>query len=100
MLLALHLQSSADIQKFTEVSANLDAEGKKSLDYMLKTGILLNNKSNDKTSTLDNLHKIITNKRANGLDAKTMLNDTVKTIANPLIITQHFGNIPDYRNYP
>ena len=89
------LQSSSDIQKFTEVSANLDAEGKKSLDYMLKTGVLLNNKSNDKSSTLDNLHKIITNKRANGLDAKTMLNDTVKTIANPFIITQHFGNIPD-----
>ena len=62
---------------------------------MLKTGVLLNNKSNDKSSTLDNLHKIITNKRANGLDAKTMLNDTVKTIANPFIITQHFGNIPD-----
>ncbi len=89
------LQSPADIQKFTEISANLDTDGKKALDFMLKTGILLNNKSNDKSSTLDNLHKIITNKRANGLDAKTMLNDTVKTIANPAIITQHFGNIPE-----
>ena len=89
------LTTQADIKKYTEVSANLDTDGKKALDYMLKTGSLLNNKSNDKTSTLDNLHKILTNKRANGLDAKIMLNDTVKTIANPAVITQHFGNIPD-----
>ncbi len=89
------LTTPAEIQKYTEVSANLDADGKKALDYMLKTGSLLNNKSNDKSSTLDNLHKIVTNKRANGLDSKTMLNDTVKTIANPAIITQHFGNIPE-----
>lgn len=89
------LTTQADLKKYTEISANLDADGKKALNYMLKTGTLLNNQSNDKSSTLDNLHKILTNKRANGLDAKTMLNDTVKTIANPAIITQHFGNIPD-----
>ena len=89
------LTTQADIKKYTEVSSNLDTDGKKALDYMLKTGSLLNNKSNDKSSTLDNLHKILTNKRADGLNAKTMLNDTVKTIANPAIITQHFGNIPD-----
>ena len=89
------LTTQDEIKKFTEISSNLDTDGKKALDFMLKSGSLLNNKSNDKSSTLDNLHKIITNKRANGLDAKTMLNDTVKTIANPAIITQHFGNIPD-----
>lgn len=89
------LTAQSDIKKYTEISANLDAEGKKSLDYMLKTGTLLSNNSNDKSSTLDNLHKMVTNKRANGLDAKIMLNDTIKTIANPAIITQRFGNIPD-----
>ncbi len=89
------LTSPADVQKYTEISANLDSDGKKSLDYMLKTGTLLSNNSNDKSTTLDNLHKMITNQRAKGLDSKTMLNDTVKTIANPAIITQHFGNIPD-----
>ena len=89
------LSSQAEVKKYSEISANLDTDGKKALDYLLKTGLLLNNKSNDKSSTLDNLHKIVTNKRADGLDAKTMLNDTVKTIANPAIITQHFGNIPD-----
>ncbi len=89
------LNTQEDIKKYTEVSANLDSEGKKALDYMLKSGLLLNNKSNDKSSTLDNLHKMIANKRADGLNAVTMLNDTVKTIAKPSIITQHFGNIPD-----
>lgn len=89
------LTSPADVQKFTDISANLDSDGKKSLNYLLKSGTLLNNNSNDKSTTLDNLHKMISNQRAKGLDAKTMLNDTVKTIANPAIITQHFGNIPD-----
>ncbi|MBR2526080.1 hypothetical protein IKE67_06400 [bacterium] len=89
------LTSQEDIKKFTDVSSNLDNEGKKALDYMLKSGLLLNNKSNDKSSTLDNLHKIITNKRADGLNAAVILNDTVKTIAKPSIITQHFGNIPE-----
>ena len=89
------LTAQSDIKKYTEISSVLDSEGKKSLDYMLKTGTLLSNNSNDKSSTLDNLHKMITNKRADGLDSKTMLNDTIKTIANPAIITQHFGNIPE-----
>ena len=89
------LTAQSDVKKYTEISANLDAEGKKALDYMLKSGSLLSNNSNDKSTTLDNLHKIATTKRANGLDNKTMLNDTVKTIANPAIITQHFGNIPE-----
>ena len=89
------LQSPADIKKFTEISANLDSDGKQALNYLLKTGTLLNNQSNDKSSTLDNLHKIISEQRAEGLDAKTILNDTVKTIANPHLITQRFGDIPD-----
>ena len=89
------LTSQSDIKKYTEVSANLDAEGKKALDYMLKSGLLLNNKSNDKSTTLDNLHKMVTNKRVDGLSAAVMLNDTVKTIAKPSIITQHFGNLPE-----
>lgn len=92
---SMTLKAPADIKKYTEVSTCLDSEGKNALNYLLKTGSLLNNNSNDKSSTLDNLHKMITEKRADGLDAKTMLNDTVKAIANPHIITQHFGNIPD-----
>lgn len=62
------LTNPADMKKYTDVSANLDAEGKKALDYLLKSGLLLNNKSNDKSTTLDNLHKMVTNKRVDGLN--------------------------------
>ena len=37
---------------------------------------------------------MITEKRAQGLDAKTMLKDTVLTLTYPYLITQQFGDIP------
>ena len=86
------LTTPSELKAYTEVASSLDSEGKKALDYMLKTGSLLNNNSDDKSTTLDNLHKILLNDRASGLDKKGILNDTVKTIANPYGITQHFGN--------
>ena len=89
------LTTPSELKAYTEVASSLDSEGKKALDYMLKTGSLLNNNSDDKSTTLDNLHKILLNDRASGLDKKGILNDTVKTIANPYGITQHFGNIPE-----
>ena len=88
------LSSKADIAKYSDLVANLDKEGRQAANLLLKTGILLNNNSNDKTSTLDNLHNIITNPRAKGLDAKVVLNEAVKTLANPFKITQKFGDIP------
>ncbi len=88
------LNSKADIQKYSDLVANLDQEGRQAANLLLKTGILLNNNSNDKSSTLDNLHNIITNPRAKGLDKKVLLNETVKTLANPFKITQKFGDIP------
>lgn len=88
------LNSKADIAKYSDLVANLDQDGRQAANLLLKTGILLNNNSNDKTSTLDNLHNIITNPRAKGLDAKVVLNETVKTLANPFKITQKFGDIP------
>lgn len=88
------LNSKADIAKYSDLVSNLDSEGRKSVNLLLKTGILLNNNSNDRTSTLDNLHNIITNQRAKGLDSRVVLNETVKTLANPFRITQKFGDIP------
>lgn len=89
------LTTKDEVKKYCDISANVDKDTKVALDYALKSGILLNNKSNDKSTALDNLYKMMTTKRADGLDTKTMLSDTIKTIANPCIITQHFGNIPE-----
>ena len=93
------LTTEDEKQKYSIVASSLDITGRKELDLLLKSGILLNTKSNDKSSTLDNLYKIITTPRAAGLTPQTVLKETVSTIANPFKITQNFGNIPNvYKN--
>ena len=89
------LTTKEDNEKYKLVSSLLNNEDKKLLDYTLKTGILLNNASNDKSSVLDNLYKIATTPRAKGLDNSKIMQDTLKSIANPYTITQKFGDIPD-----
>lgn len=89
------LNTKSDIEKYSTLVSSLDVEGRKSLDYLLKTGVLLNNKSNTRSTTLDSLYKIATEERATGLDNKTVLAETVNTIANPFKINQHFGDIPE-----
>ncbi len=88
------LSSKEEKEKFTDILNSADKDTKKQLDLLLKTGILLNSNSNDNSTVLDNLHKILTTPRAEGLDATKLLKDTVNTIANPYIITQQFGDIP------
>ena len=46
-----------------ELSNELDLKYRKKLEFALKSGQLLKNNSNDKSSVLDNLHKIITEER-------------------------------------
>ncbi len=76
----------------------VDRNTRKHLDILLKSGVLLNNDSNDKSSVLENLHKIATTPRAEGLDNRGLLVDTITTISYPFIITQQFGDIPaNYR---
>ena len=93
------LSTKEEKKMYSEVVSNLDRSGRKLVDNLLKTGVLLNNNSNDKSSVLDNLYKMVTEPRAEGLNAKTMLRDTVATMAYPYLITQQFGDIPqEYRN--
>lgn len=88
------LATKEEKTKYSQLVSNLDKTGKKQLETTLKNGILLNTNSNDKSSTLDNLHKIITAPRAEGLEPKTVLKETLNTISNPFVITQKFGDIP------
>ena len=93
------LSTKEEKQMYSEVLSNLDRSGKKIMETLLKSGILLNNNSNDKSSVLDNLYKMITTPRAQGLNATTMLRDTIATIAYPCLSTQQFGDIPaEYRD--
>ncbi len=92
--LRTELSGKEEKAKYTQVVSHLDRSGRKIVNNLLKTGVLLNDNSNDKSTVLDNLYKIITEPRAEGLDSKTMLKDTIATIAYPYLITQQFGDIP------
>lgn len=93
------LSTKEEKEKYNTISRLLNKEDKKLLDYSLKTGLLLNNNSNDKSSVLDNLYKIGTTPRAEGLENNKILQSTLQSIVNPYTITQKFGDIPDeYKN--
>ncbi len=81
-------------QKYNEISSVVEPETKVALSSLLKAGVLLNNKSNDGSTVLDNLYKIISEPRITGLNSKTLVTEAIETIANPGKITQTFGDIP------
>ena len=89
------LSTKEEKEKYIEISKIADKTTKKQLDLLLKTGILLNSNSNDNSTVLDNLYKLATTPRAEGLNAAGLLKDTVNTISYPFIITQQFGDIPN-----
>ena len=93
------LSGKEEKEKYTTILSYLDKTGRKVTENLLKTGVLLNSNSNDNSTVLDNLYKIVTEPRAEGLNASTMLKDTIATIAYPYLITQQFGDIPaEYRD--
>lgn len=93
--LRTELTTKEEKDKYVELIANLDSKEKKNLEFLLKSGILLNKDSNDKSSVLDNLYKIITTPRAVGLTPKVVLEETINTLTRPEAITQTFGDIPN-----
>lgn len=92
--LRTELTTKEEKAEYTKVLSRLDKNGRKVLETMLKNGVLLNANSDDKSTVLDNLYKIITEPRAEGLNSDVILKDTIATIAYPYIITQQFGDIP------
>ena len=88
------LSTKDEKKKFNEISESLDSKYKKKLEFALKSGILLKNGSDDKSSVLDNLHKILKEERDPGLDGLTILKESLDIIANPYVITQTCEDIP------
>ncbi len=80
---------------YSKVASALPRSQRGQLESLLKKGILLNSKSNDNSTVLDNLYKVLTEKRATGLDSKVVLSELVNTLNNPFVITQKFGDIPN-----
>lgn len=92
--LRTRLSSNEEKDKYNYLSKISDKQTRKNLDSLLKKGILLNNNSNDKSTVLDSLYKIASTPRAEGLDNKVTLKETIATLNNPYLITQEFGDIP------
>ena len=87
--------SPSEQKIYSKVFSTLPKSQRNQLESLLKKGILLNSNSNDKTTVLDNLNKIITDERAAGLDKRVVLSELVNTLNNPFVITQKFGDIPN-----
>ena len=90
-----NLATKDEKKKYKELMEELvEPKYKRKLEYALKSGQLLKNNSNDKSTVLDNLHKIITEERDPGLDKNTILEECLDIIANPYVITQTCEDIP------
>lgn len=81
-------------KKYEALSDELDLDYRRKLEFALKSGQLLKNDSNDGSSVLDNLHKIITTERDAGLDKGVILRECLDIISNPYVITQTCEDIP------
>lgn len=92
--LRTELSSADEKSKYNELLKTSSKDTKKQLNALLKSGILLNSASNDNSTTLDNLYKIATTQRAQGLTNEDILKQTVAILVDPHVITQQFGNIP------
>ena len=89
------LSTKDEQKKYKELMEELvEPKYKRKLEYALKSGKLLKNDSNDKSTVLDNLYKIIKEDRDKGLDKTTILKECLDIIANPYVITQTCEDIP------
>lgn len=90
-------KNSAPTQKeqMKKIKSKLDSEALKDFKELQQKGILLDNSSNDGSTVLDNLYKIVTEPRIVGLSDSLILKETLKALNNPPSITQKFGDIPD-----
>ena len=84
---------------FNNISKNLDAEYKQKLSNLLKQGILTESKAENNTTILENLNKIVSTPRYQGLDRINILKECIDILENPSIITQFGEDIPEeYQN--
>ena len=88
------LVTNDEKQKYTDILRLVDSADRQNLQILLKNGTLLNNNSDDKSTVLDNLHNMLVKERAQGLDSKMVVKETIATLANPFLINQQFGDIP------
>lgn len=93
------LNDKAQKEAFVKIYKSVNQQGQADLQFLFDSGKLLSADADDGTNTLQNLARIITEPRANGLSAKVVLQDTLRALANPYTITQNFGKLsPEVSN--
>jgi len=90
-----NLTTKDEKKKYNALYEELDSKYRRKLEFALKSGQLLKNNSNDKSTVLDNLYKIATEDRDPGLDKTTILEECLDILSNPYVITQTCEDIPD-----
>lgn len=88
------LTTKDEKKKYEELSNELHLDYRKKLEFALKSGLLLKNNSNDRSTVLDNLYKILKEDRDPGLDKVNILEECLDILANPYVITQTCEDIP------
>ncbi len=73
----------------------LNREGNKQLKGLLKSGALTENGAENGHSTLYHLYAILTTQRAQGLDNRKVLAQTVRLLNKPYLITQKFAPLSE-----
>lgn len=84
-----------DKTKYNKLLENLDEKYKEKLKGILERGILLNNNSSNKCSTLDSLYKIVTTPRSKYFNNDIILKECIDILDNPSVITQLAEDIPE-----
>lgn len=79
-------------KQYAEILVKLPYKSMKKLDVLRRNGILQERNSNDGTSTLENLHRILSEKRAKGLTNVGVLQEAIDRLENPYTITQKSDN--------
>ncbi len=85
----------SDKKKLNVIKSKLSASSIEQLQRLKANGILNDKSSNDGSSVLDNLYKIATEPRIQGLNDGIIIAEVINALDNPYSITQKFGDIPE-----
>lgn len=83
------------IYMYLQLKKALGYEGKNHLKSLLKTNVLNDQKTDDGHSTLYHLYSMLTTKRAAGLNNEYLVNETVRLLNKPFLITQKFAPLSE-----
>ncbi len=86
-----------DREMFAKINNSIDQESKVLLNKLYRNGKILSRNSNDGSSALENLYRIMTEPRVPVFDRENIVKQTLKTLNDPYLITQNIGKIPQER---